>query len=294
MSDTGSQDGRRRRRPLRRRLRRAIAGAAAAGLLLLAAAFAAPAFVLAKASVIEYAVCRWFPADGVVGEKPLVVAHRGHMPDVSMCENSPRSIEAALAAGYKAIEIDVNFTRDLVPVLFHDDTLERLTDGNGALKRVPWSQLQSVPLKDGQPIMSLADFWTRYAPQFELVYVDVKGTEDDAQSRARALSAALPDGPHVPRVIVIGVSYEILRATAALRRDFGYACEAFGVIANRLVGFNAVSAGFDKFSPGQARLARVLNMTYVVWTLNAPEQVALVEAAGVDAYMTDRFPPVGK
>ena len=35
-------------------------------------------------------------------------------------------------------------------------------------------------------------------------------------------------------------------------------------------------------------------MTYVVWTLNAPEQVSLVTAAGVDAYMTDRFPPAGK
>ena len=249
---TRQDDTRCRVRP-RRWLRRACIGICVAALVLLVMTIVAPAFVLAKASVLEYAVCRWLATGASPVLAPLVIAHRGYMPDEAVCENSRRSIENALAAGYTAIEFDVNFTRDLVPVLFHDDTLERLTDGTGSLSSLDWSALQKIPLKDGQTILSLADFWQCYARQFELVCIDVKGSTDDPEARARALSTALPGCADGPRVIVIGVPYAILHETARLRPDFGYACEAFGAVANRLAGFDAVSAGYDKFSPGQAR-----------------------------------------
>jgi len=283
-------------RPLRRRrvLRYVLAGAGAVLVLLLAHTLVFPGFVLAKASVVEYAACRGFAAGDATAAAPRVIAHRGYLPDAAVAENSVASIEAALAAGYTAIEIDVNFTRDLVPVLFHDQTLERLTARSGALGGLSWDELQAVPLRDGQPVLRLADFWRQYAPRFELVCVDVKAGAGPAAARAQALSEALPARPNMPRVIVIGVSYATLKATARLRPELSYACETFGAVANWLAGFDAVSASYDKFSPGQARLARALGLTYVVWTLNKPDQVASVAAAGADAYMTDRFPPTAK
>ncbi|MFK0167787.1 glycerophosphodiester phosphodiesterase [Streptomyces sp. NPDC090306] len=52
------------------------------------------------------------------------VAHRGDPYRVR--ENTTDSIRAALALGADAVEIDVRLTRDGVPVLLHDETLERL------------------------------------------------------------------------------------------------------------------------------------------------------------------------
>ncbi|GAA0671238.1 glycerophosphodiester phosphodiesterase [Kitasatospora atroaurantiaca] len=54
----------------------------------------------------------------------LAVAHRGD--PYRFRENTLASVESALAAGADAVEVDVQLTRDGVPVLLHDRTLERL------------------------------------------------------------------------------------------------------------------------------------------------------------------------
>lgn len=54
----------------------------------------------------------------------LAVAHRGD--PYRYRENTLASVESALAAGADAVEVDVQLTRDGVPVLLHDLTLNRL------------------------------------------------------------------------------------------------------------------------------------------------------------------------
>lgn len=59
------------------------------------------------------------------------IAHRGlHDLDKGLPENTLPAIEAAIKAGY-AIEVDVQLSRDGVPVVFHDYDLERLTGQSG-------------------------------------------------------------------------------------------------------------------------------------------------------------------
>jgi glycerophosphoryl diester phosphodiesterase len=54
------------------------------------------------------------------------IAHRGlHDRERGIIENSRSAFEAAIAAGF-AIECDVQLTRDGVPVIFHDDDMQRL------------------------------------------------------------------------------------------------------------------------------------------------------------------------
>ncbi|MDH5512692.1 MAG: glycerophosphodiester phosphodiesterase family protein [Gammaproteobacteria bacterium] len=62
---------------------------------------------------------------------PQLVAHRGyprHYP-----ENTLIGLEAAIAAGARYIEVDVQVSRDRVPVLFHDRNLKRLCGVGGAV-----------------------------------------------------------------------------------------------------------------------------------------------------------------
>jgi glycerophosphoryl diester phosphodiesterase len=61
----------------------------------------------------------------------LAIAHRGdsaHAP-----ENTLAAFRAALDAGADMVEFDVGLTRDLVPAILHDATLDRTTDGRGKL-----------------------------------------------------------------------------------------------------------------------------------------------------------------
>ncbi|MFI2607624.1 glycerophosphodiester phosphodiesterase [Kitasatospora sp. NPDC018619] len=74
--------------------------------------------------------------------KPLAVAHRGD--PFRFRENTLPSVESALAAGADAVEVDVQLTRDGVPVLLHDRTLERLWGDRRPIDRVTEEQLAQL------------------------------------------------------------------------------------------------------------------------------------------------------
>jgi glycerophosphoryl diester phosphodiesterase len=74
--------------------------------------------------------------------RPLVISHaacKGHAP-----ENTLAGIRAALELSSDAIEIDVHTTSDGVPVLLHDDTLDRTTDGRGGVRTMALADVQRL------------------------------------------------------------------------------------------------------------------------------------------------------
>jgi len=72
------------------------------------------------------------------------IAHRG-LHDETVPENSMAAFEAAIAEGYP-IEIDVQLTKDKVPVVFHDDNLHRLTGYKKRLTRVKSTHVEKLRL----------------------------------------------------------------------------------------------------------------------------------------------------
>ncbi|WP_375260721.1 glycerophosphodiester phosphodiesterase family protein [Palleronia sp.] len=77
-------------------------------------------------------------------ERPF--AHRGlHDIAAGVVENSVSAFDAAVEADY-AIELDVQMSRDGVPVVFHDDTLDRLTARHGQVADLTAEELGTVSL----------------------------------------------------------------------------------------------------------------------------------------------------
>jgi len=76
-------------------------------------------------------------------------AHRGlHNPLFSVVENSPTAIRMAVEAGV-GIEIDVQMSGDRVPMVFHDETLFRLTGEDGRLSFMKASELEKISYSVG-------------------------------------------------------------------------------------------------------------------------------------------------
>ena len=77
---------------------------------------------------------------------PLLVAHRGytrHYP-----ENTIVGLEAAIRAGARFVEVDVQLTRDGVPVLFHDRGLGRICGAEGAVHDYDLEDLRRLRASD--------------------------------------------------------------------------------------------------------------------------------------------------
>jgi len=75
-------------------------------------------------------------------EYPLRFAHRGSR--VLWPENTAEAFQGAIDLGYRYIETDVRITRDGVVVAFHDETLERTTNGTGPVDQWNFADLRRL------------------------------------------------------------------------------------------------------------------------------------------------------
>ena len=98
------------------------------------------------------------------------IAHRAyHDRARGRPENSRAAIAAAIDAGY-AVEIDIQLSRDGVPMVFHDETLERLTPNDGWLCDLTAARLAEIPLTGGdETIPTLAEILTLVAGRTPLL-----------------------------------------------------------------------------------------------------------------------------
>ncbi len=73
---------------------------------------------------------------------PKVIGHRGAAAYAP--ENTIEGIHTAADIGVKWVELDVKLTKDDVPILFHDDDLERTTNGHGLVAEITYEELKQL------------------------------------------------------------------------------------------------------------------------------------------------------
>uniref|UniRef100_A0A8D0FVB2 Glycerophosphodiester phosphodiesterase 1 n=1 Tax=Strix occidentalis caurina TaxID=311401 RepID=A0A8D0FVB2_STROC len=110
------------------------------------------------------------------------IAHRGGAHDAP--ENTLAAIRQAAENGATGVELDLEFTADGVPILMHDETVERTTDGSGRLcdltfdevrrlnpsaKHRLWSKFQ------GEKVPTLREAVVESMHHNLIIYFDVKG-----------------------------------------------------------------------------------------------------------------------
>ncbi len=109
-------------------------------------------------------------------DTPLVIAHRttmGHCP-----ENTLLGIRRALELGCDGVEIDVRLCADGVPVLIHDDRLERTTDAVGRIADTPLEALAAIDAGEGERIPALREA-LRLVDGRMLLMIELKVTPGD-------------------------------------------------------------------------------------------------------------------
>ncbi|MBK8264096.1 MAG: hypothetical protein IPK80_22505 [Nannocystis sp.] len=77
--------------------------------------------------------------------RPLILGHRG-VPLLHQ-ENTLAGMRRARDLGLDGVELDVFLTRDGEVVVFHDDTVDRLTGGSGRVQDMTWDQLSKLRIR---------------------------------------------------------------------------------------------------------------------------------------------------
>ena len=184
-----------------------------------------------------------------------VIAHRGASANAP--ENTVAAFDLALAMGSDAIETDVRCTRDGFLVLCHDATVDRVSNGTGAVADLTLAQLQTLdfgsriaPQYAGQRIVLAEHFLRLYAPRCPLV-LEIKA----AAAVAPLVHAVHAAGP-LTRVVFTSFDFAWLEQVHALSpaARIGYLSRTFDGDAIARVR----AAGFAQICPRAATLTRPL------------------------------------
>lgn len=113
------------------------------------------AFSISRASAQELHVLNFGTVQEMVEHfqygknKKIISGHRGTIEN-GLPENSIAGMEEVLKHTTAIFEVDPRLTKDGVPVMVHDATLERTTTGSGEVSDYTWKELKDLKLKDNQ------------------------------------------------------------------------------------------------------------------------------------------------
>ena len=228
-------------------------------------------------------------------EGPIAFAHRGGAEEYP--ENTLRAFRHAVSLGCTHVETDVHATADGVAVAFHDDTLDRVTDGRGVVGELTWSQLRRARVAGTDPIV-LLDELLEELPDTR-INIDPK-----SDAAVEPLVDALRRHDAVERVCVCSFSD---RRTRQVRDRIGDSlCVGAGPrgIARLLAAsarlpapgpldYHAAqvpvrSKGLTLVRPGVLAAAHRHGIAVHVWTIDEPAEMRRLLEMGVDGIMTDR------
>ena len=230
--------------------------------------------------------------------RPLVTSHaacKGHAP-----ENTLAGIEAALRFGADAIEIDVHCTADRVPVLIHDETVDRTTDGSGNVhdmllevaRALDAGARQFAPKFHGAKIPLLSEVLDLTKGK-ALLQIEVKQTdiENEVAQVVRDADAISDCEVHsfYPNVVRAMRTVEPRMAAALLtdgRRIVDWD-DFFGFALS--LNAQGVSVYYSWATPERVRQGQARSLTFMTWTVDDEKDMQSMVAAGVDSICSN-FP----
>lgn len=215
-----------------------------------------------------------------------------------------RAFQAAVDLGYRYVETDVHATSDEVLVAFHDETLDRVTDGHGAIPTTRWRDVARARIGGVEAVPRLEDVLGTW-PELR-VNIDIK-----TPGAILPLVRAVERTKAFDRVCV--TSFSDARRQAAVMRlgrpvtaSAGQtAAAAFRVAVALPAGLRrpAVAAalaqvdglqvpvrhnGIEVVTPETVEAAHAAGKFVHVWTVNEPGEMRRLLSMGVDGIVTDR------
>lgn len=114
-------------------------------------------------------------------EPVRLIAHRGGVVDESIIENNRAAIEEAVKRGYWMVEADIRSSRDGVPVVHHDQTLERFYGEPRKLSELDWPEIARLRSTPGnERPLRFAEYAALCKGRLQIM-LDIKGDDPSAE-----------------------------------------------------------------------------------------------------------------
>ena len=232
------------------------------------------------------------------GELPLTAAHRGYS-SVSP-ENTLAAYAAAMRAGAEFVEIDVHTTADDVPVVMHDQTVDRTTNGTGDVATLESSYVAGLdagswfsPAFAGQPAPTFQQVLDLMATGPSDMLLEIKGPET-REEVDRVVDMILAAGVE-DRMVIQSFDENVLRYAHERAPQIPIGLLRGTLDADPVA--TAESLDLDYYNPSGTALAtrpsvvadlHAAGVGVFVWTVDSANDWKRLAEVGVDGIITNR------
>lgn len=223
--------------------------------------------------------------------KPMIIGHRGAKGHIA--ENTLPSISKALELGVDGIEIDVFLCRSGELVVFHDKTLERLTDGQGYIETLELDSIKKLKVKGQYKIPTLAEVLDLVNGKV-LLNIELKGSGTARPTHEILIQyTAQNKGIKIP-YIISSFNWEELRIFYELNKNIPIAVLTDADPLDALptahaVAAEAINPNFKALNKKNVRKIHDAGYKIYPYTINETADIQKMLQLKVDAIITD-FP----
>lgn len=221
--------------------------------------------------------------------RPLIIGHRGASADAP--ENTLAAFNLALEQNADGIEFDVQLSADGVPVIMHDDTVDRTCDGTGRVADLTLAELRMLTIASEHAIPTLDEVFATLGRRM-LYNVELKALGVDDGGLAAAVAHCIGTHGVGDRVLISSFSPFAVRAA---RRHLEASIPVAHLRERRLtqvfhtiVRAEADHPAHDLVDATMMAWSRRRGLRVNVWTVDDPAEARRLVALGVHGLITNR------
>lgn len=208
-------------------------------------------------------------------------AHRGLSAEKP--ENTIAAFGAAVAAGFSAVEMDLQVTKDGEVVILHDVTVDRTTTGKGPVAKLTWPELQRIG-----DVPRLADLFSTLKAWDGFYNLEVKAT-----AATRPMLELVERHKLGPRCMVSSMDARVLQEAKRLAPGVARALIPLGPVDDQemeaalAAGCTWLNVDHDFLDEDELERFRGEGLKVGAWTVNDLPRARELAAMGVDCIITD-------
>jgi len=239
------------------------------------------------------------------GTFPWLVAHRGAMIDAP--ENTRSAFNKALAYPIDGIELDVQVTRDKIPVIYHDETLEKINGNKHTISEVLFEELETIDFGHwfstayrGEKILTLDDVLLTYGSKTRLLVEIKPPPRKEMQQLYHELAISVPGkirdlvpANDLNNIFILSFDPDILKTAYIHDSGLHYVLNIdspiffenecnidIGILFGCCLAFEKMTSEFTKF-------CRYYNKRILTYSCNTIDMIDAALEMQVDVIMTD-------
>lgn len=230
---------------------------------------------------------------------PRIIGHRGAAAYAP--ENTLEGIHTAADMGIEWVEFDVKLTKDDVPILFHDDTLERTTNSSGNVRDLTLAEIKELDagswFSDGffgvtvPTLEEAVDVLLDRGLGLNLEIKPCAGREKETAEIALDILSNIWD--EHDQLLISSFSHVSLEAALDMAGDWHRGLllpeewpENWAELAEYLQ-VSTINMNGNTVTREQVEAAMELEKPLLAYTINQPDRARILQSWGVDGFFTD-------